>query len=121
MESAEYPHTMGPTLGTNFCHGFLPSPSLGDDWSTGPMVLSIVNSEMAAVVEVVFIYTRADLEGTPNMNKKAKKEGREGKGLYNKQGQSQICINNGCKIGHASLLSLRYTLDYKQEQVKLYL
>ena len=41
---------MGPTLGTNFF------PSLGDGLSTGPMALWIDNSEMAAVVEVVFIY-----------------------------------------------------------------
>ena len=34
----------------------LPSPSLGDGLSTGPKALWIDNSEMAAVVEVVFIY-----------------------------------------------------------------
>ena len=69
---------MGPTLGTNFCHRFLPSPLLGDDLSTRPMVLWIDNLKMAAVVEVVFIYTRVDLEGTPNTNTKGKgKEGKE--------------------------------------------
>ena len=73
MESAEYPHTMGPTLGTNFCHMFLPSPLLGDGLSTGPMALLIENSEVAAIVVVMFIYTRADLEGTPNTNTKGKR------------------------------------------------
>ena len=34
----------------------LPSPLLGDGSSTGPTALWIDNSEMAAVVEVVFIY-----------------------------------------------------------------
>ena len=34
----------------------LPSPLLGDGSSTGPMALWIDNSEMAAVVEDVFIY-----------------------------------------------------------------
>ena len=72
MESADYPHTMGPTLGANFCHGFLPSPSLGDGLSTGPMALWIENSEVEAVVVVIYIYTRADLEGTPNTNTKGK-------------------------------------------------
>ena len=46
----------------------LPSPSLGDGLSTGPMALWIENSEMAAVVVVVFIYNGADLEGTPSTN-----------------------------------------------------
>ena len=49
MESAEYPHIMGSTLGTNFLSWVLPSPSLGDGSSTGPMALCINNSEMAAV------------------------------------------------------------------------
>ena len=35
---------------------FLPSPSLGDGLSTGPIALWIDNYEMAAVVKVVFIY-----------------------------------------------------------------
>ena len=35
----------------------LPSPSLGDGLSTGPMTLWIENSEMAAVVVVVFFFT----------------------------------------------------------------
>ena len=74
MESAEYPHTMGPTLGANFLSQVLPSPSLGDGSSTGSMALWMDNSEMAAVVEVVFIYTRADLEETPNTITKGKKE-----------------------------------------------
>ena len=34
----------------------LPSPSLGDGLNTGPTSLWIDNSEMAAVVEMVFIY-----------------------------------------------------------------
>ena len=67
-------------------------PPLEDGSSTGPMALWIDNSEMAAVVEVIFIYTRADLEGTPNTNTKGKKvEGKERKlwkGFYNKQEQS---------------------------------
>ena len=56
MESAEYPHTMGPTLGANFLPQVLPSPSLGHGSSTGPMALWIDNSEMAAIVEMMFIY-----------------------------------------------------------------
>ena len=57
---------------------FLPSPLLGDGSITGPTALWIDKSEMTAVVEVVFIYTRGDLEGTPNANTKGKrKEGRE--------------------------------------------
>ena len=47
---------MGPTLGANFLSQVLPFPSLGDVLSTGPMALWIDNSEMATVVEVVFIY-----------------------------------------------------------------
>ena len=47
---AEHPNTMGPTLGANFLLWVLPSPSLGDGSSTGPMALWIDNSEMAAVV-----------------------------------------------------------------------
>ena len=47
---------MGPTLGANFLLWVLTSPSLGDGSSTGPMALWIDNSEMAAFVEVVFIY-----------------------------------------------------------------
>ena len=72
------------------CRGLLPSPSLGDGSSTGPTALWIDNSEVAAVVEVVFIYTRADLEGTPNTNTKGGRKGKETlwKGLYNKQEQS---------------------------------
>ena len=50
MESAEYLHTMSPTLGANFLSWVLPSPSLGDSSSTGPTALWINNSEMAAVV-----------------------------------------------------------------------
>ena len=46
----------------------LPSSSLGDGLSTRPMALWIENSEVAAVVEVVFIYMRADFKGTPNTN-----------------------------------------------------
>ena len=66
---------------------FLPSPSLGDGSSTGPMALWIDNSEKTAVAEVVPIYTRADLEGTPNTNTKGKKEGKETlwKRFHNKQ------------------------------------
>ena len=58
MESVEYPHTMGPTLGTNFLSCVLPSPSLGDGSITGPMVLWIDNSEMPGIVEVVLIYNK---------------------------------------------------------------
>ena len=56
----------GPHIGHQFLSQVLPSPSLGDGLSIRPMALWIDNSEMAAVVEVVFIYTRADFEGTPN-------------------------------------------------------
>ena len=56
------PHTMSATLGANFLSQVLPSPLLGDGLSTGPMALWIENSEVAAVVVVVFIYTRADLD-----------------------------------------------------------
>ena len=93
---------MGPTLGANFCHGFLPSPSLGGDLSTGPTALWIDNSEMAGVVEVVLFTQEQIWRGLQIKTQREKKEGREGKetlrkGLYNKQEQSQICINNGCK------------------------
>ena len=44
----------------------VPSPSLGDGSSTGPTALWIENSEVAVVVVVVFIYSAADLEGTPS-------------------------------------------------------
>ena len=74
MESAEYQHTMGPTLDAHFCHWFLPSPLLGDGSSTGPMALQIENSEVTTVVVVIFIYTRAHLEGIPNTNTKGKKK-----------------------------------------------
>ena len=39
----------------NFVLQVLPSPTLGDGLSTWPMALWIDNSEMAAIVEVVFI------------------------------------------------------------------
>ena len=55
-ESAEYPHTIGPILGANFLSWVLPSASLGDGSSTQPTALWIDNSEMAAVIEVLFIY-----------------------------------------------------------------
>ena len=42
-------------------------PSMEDGSSTGPMALLMENSEIAAVVIVdVFIYKRADVEGTPD-------------------------------------------------------
>ena len=47
---------MGPTLGANFLSQVLPSPWLEDGWSTGHTALWTDNSEMAAVVEAVFIY-----------------------------------------------------------------
>ena len=50
---------MGHTLGANFLSWVLPSPLLGDGLSTEPMALWIENSEMAAVVVVVFIYKGA--------------------------------------------------------------
>ena len=50
------------------------------------MALWIDNSEMAAVVEVVFINARAHLEGNPHTNTKGKRTLWEG--LYNKQEQS---------------------------------
>ena len=82
----------GPTLGGIFLLWVLPSPLLEDGSNTGNTVLRIDNSEMAAVVEVVFIYTRADLEGTPNTITKGKrKEWKENKLCgkdYNKQEQS---------------------------------
>ena len=46
----------GPHIGCIFLLWVLPSPSLGDDSSTGLTILWIDNSVMAAVVEVVFIY-----------------------------------------------------------------
>ena len=58
----------------------LPAPSFGDGLSTGPTSLWIDNSEMAGVIEVVFIYTRADLEGTSNkITKRKRKEWKEEK------------------------------------------
>ena len=39
------------------------------------MVLWIENSEVAAVVVVIFIYARADLEGTPNTTELGIREG----------------------------------------------
>ena len=80
------------------------------------MILWIENSEVEAVVVVTYIYTRADLEGTSNTNTKGKRE----ESSINKNNHKCL-INNGCEINDASLLILRYTLDYKQEQVKLYL
>ena len=44
------------------------SPSLADGSSTGPTALWIENSLLAVVVVVIFIYTRTDLEGNPNIN-----------------------------------------------------
>ena len=38
MEVAECPHTMGPTLGTNFFAMGFTSPLMGDGSCTGPMV-----------------------------------------------------------------------------------
>ena len=56
MELPEYPHTMGPILDAKFLLWVLISPLLGDGLSTGHMALWIDNSEMAAIVEMVFIY-----------------------------------------------------------------
>ena len=47
----------------------------------------IESSEVAAVVVVMFIYTRADLEWTPNTNTNQRKEGGK-EGLHSKQEQS---------------------------------
>ena len=45
------------------------SPSMGDGSTTGPKVLCMENSDIAAVVVVdVSIYKRADLEETPDTN-----------------------------------------------------
>ena len=73
----------GPHIGHQFLSKVFTSSLAGRWLEHGPMALWIDNSEMAAVIEVVFIYTRVDLEGIPNTNTKGKKEGREG--LYNKQ------------------------------------
>ena len=92
MESAEYPHAMVPTLGTNSLLLVLPSFFLGDGSSTGTTALWIHNSEMAAFVEVVFIYNEYIL-GNPQMNcrqgNNTRKEWvrKHKEGLYNKQEQ----------------------------------
>ena len=71
---------MGPMLGASFLSWVLPSPLLEDGLSTGPMALWIDNSEVAAVVEVVFIYSEY-IWGNLHMNcregNNTRKEGHE--------------------------------------------
>ena len=87
------------------------SPSMGDGSSTGPMVMWMENTETGAVVVVIsFIYKRIYLGGTPEINcRKGKDKEQERTLQYTR---TILNINNEFQIDDASLLSLRYNLNY---------
>ena len=107
----------GPHIGWQFLLWVLPSTSLGGDFSTGPMALWIDNSEMAAVVEVVFIYNEhiwrelhrwAAARGRIQTRRVKGKDSTINKKILN------IYINNESRIGHASLLQGTASITKKE-------
>ena len=131
MESAEYPHTMSPTLGTNFLSWVLPSPWWEMAWALGPWHCGLITLKwqllfgrkwclfsMHIVVgkPTTKLHTGMDGEVQTSIRKtdqeKEAGKGKDHEGLYNKQEQILNIYEQG--IQNWSSLSLtRYSFDYK--------
>ena len=61
MQAAECPDTMDPTLAPNLLSWMLPLPLLGDGLCSGPPVMQIENSAIAALFDKSDVYFSVDV------------------------------------------------------------